>query len=159
MKSRHSIASLIAVILLAQSVFAQDREYRPGGEEFAPVWNRFYLGDYEPELDDPLIEAGDAMTLVICEAVKNKDMKMRRYAIGALGYIGDQRALPTLEQILKSKEEIDYFRGDALHSIYQIDQALGKKYAREFGHESESLKMLQESIEKDEEWLLEPTGE
>ena len=66
---------------------AQDVEYRPGGDAFASIWSRFYNGDHEPELDDPLIEAGHEMTLVICAAVKHKDMRFRRHAIGALGYI------------------------------------------------------------------------
>ncbi len=96
----------------------------------------------------------------ICEAVKNKDMRLRRYAIGALvGYIPDKRALPALENILKSKEEIYYFRGDALHAIYQINSTLGKKYAKEYGNEHECLANLQRSIEKDDERLMEPTDE
>lgn len=68
------------------------------------------------------------MVPTICEAVKNKDMKRRRYAIGALGYINDRAALPTLEAILSDESEIDYFRGDALHSIYQIDRKRGLSY-------------------------------
>jgi hypothetical protein len=152
---------LAASLLLfgAQSFGAGEKEYRPGGQPYASVWDRFYKGNHEPELDDPLIDAGKKMTLAICEAIKNKDMKYRRYAIGALGYIGDRRALPTLESLLKSKEEIYYFRGDALHSIYQIDRTLGKKYAAEFGHEHEYLKRLQESIQRDDKWLTEPTEE
>ncbi len=137
----------------------EGKEYRPGGEKWEIVWNKFYAGNHEPELDDPLIEAGKNMTLVICDAIKHKDMRLRRYAIGALGYIGDVRALPTLEAILKSKDEIDYFRGDALHAIYQIDKTLGKKYAKRYGHENEYLERLQKSIEKDEKWLTEPTTE
>ena len=150
---------VISIAISVSTVFAKDKEYRPGGKAFASVWSRFYASDHESELDDPLIEAGKEMTLVICEAIKNKDMKYRRYAIGALGYIGDKRALPTLENILKSKEEIYYFRGDALHAIYQIDKSLGKKYAAEFGEAHEHLKMLKGSIERDDKWLTEPTEE
>jgi hypothetical protein len=150
---------VISLAFSAETVFAKEKEYRPGGQSFASVWGRFYAGDHEPELDDPLIEAGKKMTLMICEAIKNKDMKYRRYAIGALGYIGDKRALPTLENILKSKEEIYYFRGDALHAIYQIDKSFGKKYAAEFGGEHEYLKRLQGSIERDDKWLTKPTEE
>ena len=150
------------LILLFQLVpcvsVAQDIEYRPGGDMYASIWTRFYNGDHEPELDDPLIEAGQEMTLVICEAVKNKDMKLRRYAIGALGYIGDKRAIPILEAILESKAEIYYFRGDALHAIYQLDKQLGKEYATQYANEHEYLKMLQGHIEKDSKWLTEPTG-
>lgn len=150
---------LISTLLVAQNIFAQEKEYRPGGEKYAQVWNKFYSGDHEPELDDPLIEVGPKMTAVICEAIKNKDMRFRRYAIGALGFIGDKKALETLETILESKEEIYYFRGDALHAIYQLDKSLGKKYAKEFGDEHEYLKMLQKNIEKDAKWLTEPSEE
>lgn len=147
------------MVLTVSTVYAKDTEYRPGGKAYASVWTRFYAGDHEPELDDPLIAAGKKMTLVICEAIKNKDMKYRRYAIGALGYIGDRRALPTLENILKSKDEIYYFRGDALHSIYQIDKSLGKKYAGTYSGEHEYFKMLHKSIEREDKWLTEPTEE
>jgi hypothetical protein len=158
--NRMALIFLVSFLLFgAQSFGAAEKEYRPGGQPYASVWDRFYKGDHEPELDDPLIDAGKKMTLMICEAIKNKDMKYRRYAIGALGYIGDRRALPALESILKSKEEICYFRGDALHSIYQIDRILGKKFADEFGHKHEYLKILQESIRRDDKWLIEPTEE
>jgi len=148
------------LVLLSHSclAMAQEKEYRPGGEKYAAVWNRFYAGFHEPELEDPLIEAGKGMTLVICEAIRNRDMRLRRYAIGALGYIGDKRALPTLEHILRAQHEIYYFRGDALQSIYQIDRMLGKKYAKEFGNEHEYLRNLREYIEKDAKWLTEPTA-
>lgn len=153
--------TLSILILLAQLVpcvsMAKDTEYRPGGQIYASTWERFYNGYHEPELDDPLIEAGQKMTLVICEAIKNRDMRLRRYAIGALGHIGDKRAIPTLEKILKSKDEIYYFRGDALHAIYQLDKPLGKKYARQYADEHEYLKMLHEHIEKDSKWLTAPT--
>lgn len=139
-------------------LIAQDVEYRPGGNEHASTWTRFYNGNHEPELDDPLIEAGQEMTLVICEAIKNKNMRLRRYAIGALGYIGDKRAISTLEEILKSKDEIYYFRGDALHAIYQLDNQLGKKHAKQYSNEHEYLKMIQGHIDKDSKWLTEPTG-
>jgi hypothetical protein len=51
-----SIAILPAITV--STVFAEDKEYRPGGKEYAPVRIRFYAGDHEPELDDPLIKAG-----------------------------------------------------------------------------------------------------
>jgi hypothetical protein len=154
----YTILTLFSIIF-AQNVAAEEKEYRPGGETFFSVWDKFYKGDHEPELDDPLIKAGEKMTLIICEAIKHQDMCLRRYAIGALGYIGDRRALPTLEGILKSQNEIYYFRGDALHAIYQIDKALGKKYATQYGKEHNYLSMLQSAIEKDASWLTEPTNE
>jgi PBS lyase HEAT-like repeat-containing protein len=150
---------LIFVILLSNSAFAGEAEYKPGGPQFRKVWQQFYHGDHEPELDDPLIKAGRKMTLAICEAVAHQDMKMRRYAIGALGYIGDRRAIPQLESILKNKEELDYFRGDALHSIYQLDRELGTRYATHYENENDYLRMISGAIKRQEPWLLEPTEE
>ena len=151
------IIIILSVFFFSLPLNAQEIEYLPGGNEFSAVWERFYKGDHEPQLDDPLIDAGNKMTLVICEAVKNKDMRLRRYAIGALGYIGDRKALPTLKQILISEDEIYYFRGDALHAIYQIDRKLGKKYAMKYSEEHKYLRDLSKSIENDEKWLTKPT--
>lgn len=135
-------------------------EYRTGGSEFGKAWQAFYVeADHEPDLDDPLIEAGSSMALAICEAVAHKDMKRRRYAIGALGFIGERRALPCLEAILRNREEKYYFRGDALHSIYQIDHDLGSRYAAEVKNEHEYLARLAKDIANRAPWLTEPTRE
>ena len=150
---------LLALISVAIPCQAVDVEYRPGGPKFLKVWERFYAGDHEPELDDPLIEAGRGMTLVICEAIAHQDMKFRRYAIGALGYIGDKRAIPRLEGILKDQKELYYFRGDALHSIYQLNRQLGLRYAEQYEQDNDYLKMMSGAIKKKEPWLLEPTEE
>ena len=134
-------------------------EYRPGVPKFQKVWNKFYSGDHEPELDDPLIKAGKKMTSAICAAIVHPDMKYRRYAIGALGFIADVQSIPTLESILKNESEEDYFRGDALRAIYQINESLGTKYAREHSHRRDYLKLISDAILKKEPWLKEPTEE
>ena len=135
-------------------------EYRTGNGKFERAWQAFYgEADHEPELDDPLIAAGAKMALPICEAIAHKDMKRRRYAIGALGFIAAPAAMPCLEAILKDKTEIDYFRGDALKSIYQIDHALGRKYAAEYQNDADYLKMVADAIFKKAAWLTEPTEE
>jgi hypothetical protein len=147
--------------LIATNAYCENSnvEYKPGDSIFQKAWNQFYKGDHEPELDDPLINAGKKMTLVICEAIMHEDMKFRRYAIGALGFIGDVKAIPTLEVILKNEKEKDYFRGDALHSIYQINESLGRKYADEYKHRQDYLRLISEAILKKESWLTEPTEE
>lgn len=155
-----SLAAFLIIILASWSCIAGETEYRTGGQRFNKVWQAFYVeGDHEPELDDPLIAAGRAMTTATCEAITHPDMKRRRYAIGALGYIHDRRALPTLECILKDKTEIYYFRGDALHAIYLIDKKLGTEYAEQFANEHDYLKRLADSIRRRESWLTEPTKE
>jgi hypothetical protein len=153
-----SLAAFLVLVLSSWWCAAGEVEYRTGGSRFDKVWHAFYVeGDHEPELDDPLIAAGRAMTAAICEAIAHADMKRRRYAIGALGYIRDRRALPTLEKILKDNTEIYYFRGDALHAIYQIDKKLGAQYAEQFANEHDYLKRLATSIQRKESWLTKPT--
>lgn len=152
---------LAATLLISASCFAEETNaYRTGGPEFAAAWHQFYdLSDHESEIDDPLIKKGTKMVPAIVEAVQNKDMKYRRYAIGALGYIQSRGALQALESILKDKSELEYFRGDALKSIYQIDRGLGAKYASKFRNENSYLKMVSEAISNNAQWLTEPSEE
>lgn len=124
-------------------------EYRPGDPATTKkVWDKFYAGDYEEDLPKPLIAAGKKMVPAICTAIAHPDMRMRRYAMTALGEIGDKTALPALESILKDKKELEYMRGDALYAIHAIDKGLGLKYAKEFGSANEYLKMVAEEISK-----------
>lgn len=124
-------------------------EYRPGDPKVTlKVWDKFYAGDYEEDLPKPLIAAGKKMVPEICEAISHPNMKMRRYAMTALGVIGDKAALPALESILKDKKELEYMRGDALYAIHKIDKELGLKYAKSFGGANEYLKMVAEEITK-----------
>ncbi|WP_156464240.1 hypothetical protein [Afipia sp. Root123D2] len=71
------------------------------------------------------------MPLVIAELPK-RSMPRRRYAIGFLGDGGYREALPALEVIAKDRTELDYFRGDALLAISQIDLHLAQRLAGEF---------------------------
>ncbi len=151
---------LISAATRAEKYVEPGVEYRTGAERFAHVWESFYVtGDHESELDDPLIAAGAGMVGPICAAIMHKDMKRRRYAIGALGFIADQSALTCLEKILKDQTEIDYFRGDALHSIYQIDKSRGENFATQHKSDNDYLKMLADAISKKAAWLTEPTRE
>lgn len=132
----------------------EDKEYRPGGTQWVKVWQEFYNNPVcEGDLMNPLVNADKAMMPVILEAISHRDMKLRRYAIGALGWLKDRKALPALEKILKDETEINYFLGDALHSIFLIDRSLGIKYAKEFKMKDDYLKTIGEAIEKNEAWL------
>ena len=150
-----AIAALISLLALASTQAADDVKYTPGGKEWAKVWTAFYNNqDGESELMTPLIKAGQKMTPAILEAISHKDMKQRRYAIGALGQLKDRRALEPLTAILKDEREEDYFRGDALHAIYQIDQKRGSELAKQFAGKGDNLKMISSAIAKKEPWLL-----
>ena len=153
MQRRHLLTAVVALTTFAHA--KNGTEYRTGGDKFQKMWANFYKeAIYEPEIDEPLVRAGRGAVPAICEAVKNKDMKYRRYAIGALGHIRDPRALATLELILNAEDEIDYFRGDALRSIYQIDQKLGAKYSEKYKDATGTLKTYVEAVRKREPWLL-----
>jgi hypothetical protein len=118
-------------------------EYRPGGPQFQKVWDAFYRNAfYEPEISIPLEKASKDMTPAICEAVRHPDMKRRRYAIIALGFRRDKRALQTLENILNDEKEIYYFRGDALEAVNEINNELGKHYAIKFAGDHPYLKRI-----------------
>jgi hypothetical protein len=94
---------------------------------------RFYENNGpEDTLMDPLILAGDGVVPLVLNEVKNKNMPRRRYAIGFLGNGSYKEALPDLEAILQDSAEEDYFRGDALQSIYMIDESRGKELAQNY---------------------------
>jgi len=152
----------LATILVLSSVgiaFGDEVKYKPGGKTVSRVWDAFYTdAPHEPEIPAPLVAAGSKMTMPICEAVIHKDMMYRRYAIAALGIGRDRRALVTLEKIMNDESEIDYFRGDALQSIFRIDRALGRRYAKQHTNGPDYLKMISAAIERNETWLTAPWG-
>lgn len=100
----------------------------------------------EDQLMDPLILAGDDVVPLVIEAISNKKMNLRRYAISFLGNGRYVEALPTLESILKDEAEIDYFRSDALMAIHQIFPAHAKEIAPQFLDGPEMLKKVAQDI-------------
>jgi hypothetical protein len=96
----------------------------------------FYMGDHEPELADPLILAGGRVGPTVTQAISNAKMPLRRYAISFLGDDRVREAIPTLERIVSTETEADYFRGDALEAIYKIDPSVGRRIASGFDKRS-----------------------
>jgi hypothetical protein len=96
----------------------------------------FYMGDHEPELADPLILAGDRVGPTVTQAISNANMPLRRYAISFLGDDTVREAIPTLERIVSTETEADYFRGDALEAIYKTDPSVGRRIASGFDKRS-----------------------
>lgn len=142
------IILILSIHLFSHGVRAQGVEYKPGGKKFSRQWDAFYKGDHEPELPAPLISAGKAIVPSICDAVGHSDMRLRRYAISALGSLRDKRAIPTLMAIVNNAEEIDYFRGDALEAIYKIDRKLGVSLSNQHINETNYLKHSVGTIQK-----------
>jgi HEAT repeat protein len=160
---RSTAASYLLTALLftaAHACAADEVDYRTGGKRFAKVWVAFYDESFhEPEIDDPLIEAGRPMVPAICEAIAHQDMKYRGYAIGALGYIGDRRALPTLVALIENARETVSMRNQALLAIYRIDRALGARYARQYRHADAPVADTAEAILRGDRRVLEPVEE
>ena len=160
MRARAITAVVLFGFMATTLVLAADAKYKPGGTQFSRIWDDFYTDQpHEPDLPAPLVAAGPKMTLVICDAVVHKDMMYRRYAIAALGIVQDKRAIQTLEKIMRDESELDYFRGDALQSLYRIDHTLGQQLAHQYKSGPEYLQMVARAIESDEAWLTAPWGE
>jgi hypothetical protein len=86
-------------------------------------------GRAEDMLMDPLILHADLVKSRVINDIKNPEMDKRRYAIAFLGNEKILKAIPVLETILNTESEKDYFRGDALESIFRIDETKGKQLA------------------------------
>jgi SH3-like domain-containing protein len=154
MKSVRLAAALLLSVVALTHADPPEVAYRTGGPEWAKTWKVFYdVVDHEPEISTPLVKAGPQMVPAILEAIAHKDMKRRRYAISALGNLKDRRALDALTAIVKDESEEDYFRGDAITAIYQIDQDLGTQLAKEYAGQGDNLKMMTEAIITKEPWL------
>jgi hypothetical protein len=93
----------------------------------------------EDQLMDPLILTGGSVVPPVLKELPNKDMRLRRYAIGFLGNGRYYEALPMPEVILNDESEIYYIRADALEAIFQISQSRAKELAPNFVNGRELL--------------------
>jgi hypothetical protein len=93
----------------------------------------------EDQLMDPLILNGRRVVPLVLDAVQQRDMDKRRYAIGFLGNGRYGEAIPTLEAILHDDSERDLFRGDALEAIWQMDPDQGLNWARQYQNREDYL--------------------
>lgn len=99
---------------------------------YGDVWREFYFeGTSEAHLVGILVSAGPKMVPSIIEAIEDRKMYARRYAISALGLLKQPRAISALTGIANDETETDYFRSDALQAIYVIDAETGQKTASE----------------------------
>lgn len=145
-RQRHRRTSgwLLVLIILAIGL-GSDCVTQPSSPE--EILESFYQNKRPEEtLMDPLILAGKKVVPLVIEKVKDKKMPRRRYAIGFLGNGAYTQALPVLETILQDSSEVEYFRSDSLQSIYQIDPALGLKYAQSYRNESNELGKVSQDL-------------
>jgi hypothetical protein len=136
---KHRIILLVSVAVLLTACAAK-KSPQAALEEF------YTHEGAEDTLMDPLIVAGEDVVPLVVERVKDRDMPRRRYAIGFLGNGGYRQALPVLREILADGTEKDYFRGDALHAIYMIDETLGRELARKHLGETNHVGWIAKSI-------------
>ena len=146
---------ILSLVFLFISILSCTQEY----EIKSPSESLNYFYTYEgaeDQLMDPLIVAGQDVIPLIIQEIKHKDMPRRRYAIGALGNLQDESAIPSLELLLKDSTEKDYFRCDALNAISLINfkraEALSSAYRET---EIVCLKEMSQSIlsSSKEEWV------
>lgn len=100
----------------------------------------------EDMLMDPLIVNSDIVKHRVIEEIKDKNMDKRRYAIGYLGNEKINEALPILVAILEDESELDYFRADALESIFLIDKEFGLSKAKKYRKREDLLGRRAKSI-------------
>jgi len=110
--------------------------------------NKFFNNNVaEDQIMDPLILAGSKVVPLLLEKISDKSMQNRRYAIGAIGNIGDENAIPKLIGILNDPVEDSYFRCDALNSIAMISQETGRKLAQSYKADNDKcLAQLSEAL-------------
>jgi hypothetical protein len=100
----------------------------------------------ESELTIPLERAGSKILPSVLEAIQDKEMPRRRYAIGFIGGQTYEPALPILRKILEDETEILYFRADALEAIFWIDQELAFELSSSYLDEPELLGLYARNI-------------
>ncbi len=117
----------ITLLLLASCGSSGDDNPERGSSS---ILDAFYAYDgAEDTLMDPLIVAGAAAVPTVSEAIRDPGMLKRRYAIGALGNIGDRRAIPSLTEIALDVSEVEYVRCDCVQAIALIDWEEGTRVA------------------------------
>jgi hypothetical protein len=86
----------------------------------------------EEYLQDPIKEAGYHIGPILTDKIKNKNMELRRYAIGGLGDIKYKPATETLRQILLDTSEQDYVRADAFVVLTKFNTETANKVLSDF---------------------------
>jgi hypothetical protein len=86
--------------------------------------------------DRPIIEAGYEIGKVINENILDKEMKLRRYAIGGLEKIKYLPATNNLSSILNDRDEMEEFRADAYETLTKFSTRESKSIITSFNQKA-----------------------
>jgi hypothetical protein len=145
----NSLIVLVFILLsLVITAACNDSNFTKKHSNADDVMKDFYRAKDRAEdmLMDPLIVNSDIVKHRVIEEIENKQMDKRRYAIGYLGNEKIVEALPILNSILDDESEIDYFRADALESIYLIDKESSLSKAEKYSKREDLLGRRAKSI-------------
>ena len=120
--------------------------WRPTADEVMADFHDGSAGRAESQLMDPLILHSSAVRARVIEEIRDKNMDRRRYAIGFLGNMEIGESLPALRTVLDDGTEKDYFRADALGSIYRIDRTEGLRWAADFAGRDDILGIVSREL-------------
>ena len=87
-------------------------------------------GRMESQLTDPLVLAGSGVQPLVLNAINDRGMRLRRYAIGFLGCSRYRPAIAELQRVARDQTEADYVRSDALDALSLIDGNVAFELAR-----------------------------
>lgn len=94
----------------------------------------------------PLCVAGESVVPLVIEKVKQKDLDRRRYAIAFLGTSEGDLPVTVLESIANDVSEEEYFRGNALESLFVLSEKKGKALALTFKYRADFLGTIAKEI-------------
>ncbi len=145
------LSTLLADAQTAQETTPTDPRYRTAWREF------YYGGSSEIDVGSSLVRVGEPIVPSVCRAIADRNMKRRRYAIAALGWIGDRRALPSIQKVLSDATELQELRADALAAIYRISPRLAHRLSPPHAERKDLLGTVARAvISDDKKWFEAP---
>ncbi len=138
---------IAAIVVFSTALFVYQAYVDKLSRSPEEAMNEFFTQEgAEDMLMDPLVLAGKDVVPLVIEDVKNAEMPRRRYAIAFLGNDTYPEAIPVLEKILNDENEKNYFRGDALISIYKLDKEKGKELASSYKNNDDYLGQMSQQV-------------
>jgi HEAT repeat protein len=128
---RKVLRTLLIVVAIVALIISGLLAYRISSARPDTALAEFFASTAaEDQLMDPLILAGREVVPPVLKEVVRRDMPRRRYAILALGNIGDRAAVEPLEQIALDQAEEEHLRCDALKALALIDETRARALAQ-----------------------------